>query len=173
MSMPPMQGPPGTRPVGTGPPQQPGAPQGASGFDNTGAASPTPGIQASRRRAYPTSYLATNSVTYNGSFDAGAQAAAGSGFAPVGDAGGFGPVQEGHFFTPGAPELSQQQAGYPQQQPQGGPNMGSGFANGQLAVAAGYSGAAGAGMAGLADQFSNMGVAGTKGVSTTGKSDSL
>lgn len=160
MSMPPMQGPPGMRPPPSAMgPTSPGIPEGAT--------SPPPsGIQGSRRRAYPTAHMAANSVSYSGGFDAGAQAAAGSGFTP---SAGMAPLQENQpqFFTPGVPEAAPAAANpyaagvqQPQPQQQNGQPMGG--QGGYPGAAAG----AGAGMAGLTNQFSNMGVAGQRGVST-------
>lgn len=122
------------------------------------ASPPVGGITSSRRRAYPTAHLAANSVSYSGGFDPGAQAVAAGG-APSYGAQPMPSLQEGQaqLFTPGAPEPAP--SSFAGMQPSPAP---PGFSNGQ---AVGYPGAAG-GMAGLSNQFSNMGMGGSKGVST-------
>lgn len=81
--------------------------------------------------------------------------------------GGIPEAPQHQFFTPGAPEVAQQQPSAPAygMQPQ------QPYANGQMGqgVGGGYPGSAGpaqGGMAGLTNQFSNMGVGATKGVSS-------
>lgn len=112
-----------------------------------------PGIQTSKRRAYPTAHLASNSVSYSGGFDPGAQQAAGGYGGPGSAASSMAPIAEtqGQYFTPGAPEMTAP-AGY-----QGGQAPGAPYGNGQ--AGAGYQAGAGAGgMGGLANQFANMGM---------------
>lgn len=161
-----MAGPPGMR--AGGPP--------TPGMDpNSGGAStpPASSIQASRRRAYPTNHASSNSVSYSGGFDPGAQQAS-----AYGGSGMQAPAEgQPQYFVPGASDSAQQSQGYPgmQQQPQQGAYNAAGLQNGGQSAAAaaggvaggaaGYPGAAG-GVAGMTNQFANMGVAGYKGVSS-------
>ncbi len=167
-----MQGPPGMRGLSNTPlaPIGPGAPISPTG--STGPTSPPPSIGpgASRRRAYPTAHIAANSVSYSAGFDPGAQGIASGGAGYPGAGAGAAPQAYGaqagpQLFTPGIPEAQstfqsqqQQQApayGQPAQagiNGAGQPGYGaSGFAPAQGPAQQG-------GVAGLTNQFQNMGM---------------
>lgn len=111
---------------------------------------------SSRRRAYPTAHLAANSVSFSGGFDPGAQ------YPGPGMDNNAGAPQ---LFTPGAPDPAPQATPTPaavphyghQHTPSAAPTAAAFSQNGAGAAAGGP---AYAGMSGLTNQFSGMGVGG-------------